>query len=104
MTQAAKTQEPTMEEILASIRRIIADDDAKPPAAAPAPPPPAPTPPPAPPRQAAPPPQPPPPPAPVARPPVAEPQSLKQDSIDQMLAEVEERPEPTTIAGGPPEV
>jgi len=28
MTQAAKSQEPSMEEILASIRRIIADDDA----------------------------------------------------------------------------
>jgi uncharacterized protein len=28
MTQAAKAQEPSMEEILASIRRIIADDDA----------------------------------------------------------------------------
>jgi cell pole-organizing protein PopZ len=28
MNQPAKTQEPTMEEILASIRRIIADDDA----------------------------------------------------------------------------
>ncbi len=28
MTQAAKGQEPSMEEILASIRRIIADDDA----------------------------------------------------------------------------
>jgi len=27
MTQAAKGQEPSMEEILASIRRIIADDD-----------------------------------------------------------------------------
>ena len=27
MTQAAKAQEPSMEEILASIRRIIADDD-----------------------------------------------------------------------------
>ncbi|HTP92398.1 MAG TPA: DUF2497 domain-containing protein, partial [Xanthobacteraceae bacterium] len=48
MTQAAKSQEPSMEEILASIRRIIADDDAsktaqrpaeppKPAAAAPAP-------------------------------------------------------------------
>ena len=62
MTQAAKSQEPSMEEILASIRRIIADDDAsktaqrppepaKPaaavpaPAARPAPPPPAPAPP-----------------------------------------------------------
>jgi uncharacterized protein len=33
MTQPAKVQEPSMEEILASIRRIIADDDAKPPAA-----------------------------------------------------------------------
>src|SRR5579872_4559796 len=51
MAQAAKAQEPSMEEILASIRRIIADDDAakspapepvKPPplAAVPAPPPP----------------------------------------------------------------
>lgn len=42
MTQPAKVQEPSMEEILASIRRIIADDEAKPadkPAAAPAPPP-----------------------------------------------------------------
>src|ERR1700731_2110818 len=28
MTQPAKSQEPSMEEILASIRRIIADDDA----------------------------------------------------------------------------
>jgi uncharacterized protein len=41
MTQAAKAQEPSMEEILASIRRIIADDDATKPAkaaeAAPAP-------------------------------------------------------------------
>jgi len=44
MSQAAKAQEPSMEEILASIRRIIADDDGKPAkpepvAAAPAPPP-----------------------------------------------------------------
>ena len=31
MTQPAKLQEPSMEEILASIRRIIADDEAKPP-------------------------------------------------------------------------
>jgi uncharacterized protein len=42
MTQPAKVQEPSMEEILASIRRIIADDEAKPaaaekPAAPPAP-------------------------------------------------------------------
>ncbi len=33
MTQPAKVQEPSMEEILASIRRIIADDEAKPTAA-----------------------------------------------------------------------
>jgi cell pole-organizing protein PopZ len=33
MTQPAKLQEPSMEEILASIRRIIADDEAKPPIA-----------------------------------------------------------------------
>ena len=33
MTQPAKVQEPSMEEILASIRRIIADDEAKPAAA-----------------------------------------------------------------------
>jgi uncharacterized protein len=39
MTQAAKAQEPSMEEILASIRRIIADDDAtKTPQRAPEPP------------------------------------------------------------------
>jgi cell pole-organizing protein PopZ len=55
MTQAAKAQEPSMEEILASIRRIIADDDASkvpnppepappPAAAAPSPPPPPPEP------------------------------------------------------------
>ena len=39
MSQTAKAQEPSMEEILASIRRIIADDDtAKTPARAPEPP------------------------------------------------------------------
>ena len=36
MTQPAKVQEPSMEEILASIRRIIADDEAKPSEAKPA--------------------------------------------------------------------
>jgi hypothetical protein len=30
MSQPAKAQEPSMEEILASIRRIIADDEGKP--------------------------------------------------------------------------
>jgi cell pole-organizing protein PopZ len=44
MTQPAKVQEPSMEEILASIRRIIADDEAKPPAAEKAPSPPNPPP------------------------------------------------------------
>jgi cell pole-organizing protein PopZ len=39
MTQPAKVQEPSMEEILASIRRIIADDEAKPAVAEAAPPP-----------------------------------------------------------------
>ena len=38
MTQPAKVQEPSMEEILASIRRIIADDEAKPPGEKQAPP------------------------------------------------------------------
>lgn len=39
MTQPAKVQEPSMEEILASIRRIIADDEAKPATSEKAPPP-----------------------------------------------------------------
>jgi cell pole-organizing protein PopZ len=94
MNQSAKAQEPSMEEILASIRRIIADDDtgkaAKPPeAAAPkpaAPPPaaavpsrPAPVPPPAP---RAPPPRPAPPPA----------TANNQNEIDAMLADLEAPP------------
>jgi cell pole-organizing protein PopZ len=99
MNQSAKAQEPSMEEILASIRRIIADDDtgkvAKPPEAAapkPAPPPPAPVaaaprppvqiPPPAP---RAP---PPPPPRPAPPPAVAN----NQDDIDAMLADLEAPP------------
>ena len=73
MTQAAKAQEPSMEEILASIRRIIADDDgskpAKPEAKAPEPP-----------AAKAP---PPPKPAPAPPPPPA---AMKQDDIDAMLA------------------
>jgi cell pole-organizing protein PopZ len=64
MTQPARSNEPSMEEILASIRRIIADDDAtKPPPAAEVPKPAAPAVKPAvvaPPRAAAPPPSPPP--------------------------------------------
>ncbi len=72
MSQSAKAQEPSMEEILASIRRIIADDDgktpAKPAAAAPAPPRP----------------QAPPPPRPVAPPPPSV--NLNQSDIDAVLA------------------
>jgi cell pole-organizing protein PopZ len=82
MNQPAKAQEPSMEEILASIRRIIADDDtAKPAAAAP------------PPRPAALPPRNPVPPSPpVAAPPPVErtpPPSVVMDQrgIDAMLAE-----------------
>jgi uncharacterized protein len=80
MSQPAKAQEPSMEEILASIRRIIADDDtAKPaakPAAAAAPVAPRPAPPP--PRVAAPPPPPLPPPSLPAA-------SMNQADIDAML-------------------
>jgi hypothetical protein len=119
MTQPAKAQEPSMEEILASIRRIIADDEAKPPAAekpaaaaapaklaaappakAPAikesPPPAAPAPPPAaakapaPPSKPAPPPAPPPPaPAPAA--------SNSQDDIDALLNGLDEVTTPEEI-------
>ena len=73
MAQPAKAQEPTMEEILASIRRIIADDDA----AKPQPKPPSP--------------KPPEPPA-KAAPPVAAAQSepMGQDDIDAMLSAVDD--------------
>src|SRR5262245_36936357 len=103
MTQPAKAQEPSMEEILASIRRIIADDDANkspPRAADPMPPPPTPmaqqplrpVPPPAP---------PPPPPRPVAAapppprpaPPPPEPE-MKQDDIDSMIDDFDKATEP----------
>jgi uncharacterized protein len=102
MTQPAKVQEPSMEEILASIRRIIADDEAKPaaakpaaaPAAAPAKPEkpaavtPAPAPPPAAAKPAAPPPaKPAPPPAPPAPAPAA---SNSQDDIDALLNGLDE--------------
>jgi len=86
MSQAAKVQEPSMEEILASIRRIIADDDstksAKPAEpAAPKPPPAA-----AVPARPAPPPPPPPPPAPP-------PAASKPADIDAMLADLD-KPKP----------
>lgn len=99
MTQPAKVQEPSMEEILASIRRIIADDEAKPASAdkpaAPAPaakpavkevPPPAAAAPPAAAKPAPPPPAPKPVPAPVAAPA----QTNSQDDIDAMLASLDE--------------
>jgi uncharacterized protein len=94
MTQSAKAAEPSMEEILASIRRIIADDDSNKPAAKPAEPPkpaaakpapPRPVPPPAPPPRAA----PPPPPAAAGPPP-----SNNQDDIDAMMAGLDAGPEP----------
>jgi uncharacterized protein len=76
MTQPAKAQEPSMEEILASIRRIIADDDAaKPPAKAP-------------PKPAE--------PAPVkaatAPPPAPAPAAAGRDEMDAMLADLDENP------------
>jgi hypothetical protein len=80
MSQSAKAQEPSMEEILASIRRIIADDDgktpAKPAAAAAAPRPQAP-----PPRATTPPPSPP---RPVAPPPPSV--NMNQSDVDAVLA------------------
>jgi uncharacterized protein len=72
MSQAAKAQEPSMEEILASIRRIIADDEATKPAAKPAESQPAATS-----RPAA---------AEPAPVPAAEPAAMSQDDIDAMLA------------------
>ena len=71
MSQPAKAQEPSMEEILASIRRIIADDDAAKPQPKPAPKEPAPA-------KAAP-----------APPPASEPKG--QDDIDALLAGLDEQ-------------
>jgi uncharacterized protein len=113
MTQPAKVQEPSMEEILASIRRIIADDEGKPSAA----------------EKAAPAPEPPraerpaspaarpvmndippskipaavsaavkaPPPAPAAPPPAAAAASNNQDDIDALLAGLDETTSPEEI-------
>ena len=97
MSQAAKAQEPSMEEILASIRRIIADDDASKASAKPAEPPkPAPAPAPAP-KPAAPQPAPARPaaaaPAPEPAPPPAAPAASMQDDIDAMFAAAEPEPE-----------
>jgi cell pole-organizing protein PopZ len=128
MTQPAKVQEPSMEEILASIRRIIADDEAKPAAAEKAaPPPPSPQP------SSPPPPSPPaaaaaakpekPAPAPAARAPVAPPPaapapakaaapiapppapavSNSQDDIDALLNGLDEATTPEEIRPAAPE-
>ena len=97
MTQPAKVQEPSMEEILASIRRIIADDEAKPAAAKPeaaAAPPPKPVMKDIPPSAIAPPPKPAsaPKPAPAPPPPAPAPAAVvsnSQDDIDAMLASLD---------------
>ncbi|HYC16530.1 MAG TPA: DUF2497 domain-containing protein [Pseudolabrys sp.] len=104
MTQTAKAQEPSMEEILASIRRIIADDDASKPAkaseaAAPPPKQPAaatapsrPAPPAQPSKPAAPPPAAP---KPAAAAPAPAAVANSQDDIDAMLAELDGPPKAT---------
>ena len=81
MTQTAKAQEPSMEEILASIRRIIADDDAgkaAKPADAPKP----------------------------APPPPAAPQPVvggtNQSDLDAMLADLDATPQPMPPLPEPP--
>ena len=86
MSQTAKAQEPSMEEILASIRRIIADDDAGKPAqpaesAAPRP------------QAVPPPPRPAPPRPPAASTPTAAPQSgaMNQSEVDAMLSDLEDK-------------
>jgi cell pole-organizing protein PopZ len=97
MSQTAKAQEPSMEEILASIRRIIADDDTgKGPARAPEPPAAQK---PAPPVMAAPRPAPPPVVPRVQAPPPA---PSKHDEIDAVLAEVEApKPKPQPVKPAP---
>jgi len=90
MSQSAKAQEPSMEEILASIRRIIADDDTKPSPKAPEPPRPAPA--------AAAPARPAAPPPPPVRPPAP---PNKQDAIDAVLANMDAPPAPPKAAPKP---
>ncbi|HZQ11386.1 MAG TPA: DUF2497 domain-containing protein [Pseudolabrys sp.] len=91
MSQAAKAQEPSMEEILASIRRIIADDDANKPGRAPEV---------KPPTAAAVPARPAPPPMPPTAP-VAQPPANKQSDIDAMLADLD-KPKPLPPKPAPP--
>jgi uncharacterized protein len=111
MTQPAKVQEPSMEEILASIRRIIADDEAKPAAdKAPAPPPPSLAPVAAPPKQekpapAAPPPAPAPPKAAAPPPPTPAPSAANsQDDIDALLNGLDETTSSEDIRAPEPEL
>jgi len=105
MTQTAKAQEPSMEEILASIRRIIADDDVSKPAKTPEPAtPPKPaaavT---APSRPAAAPakPAPPPPATPKPAAPAPAAPTNSQDEIDAMLAELDGPPKVTPKSATP---
>ena len=98
MSQPAKAQEPSMEEILASIRRIIADDDTSKPAAKPAAPPPAA---PSPPRPAAAQPSPDSPPRPEAEP---VPSSMNQHDVDAMLAGLDAPPGGDTSGREPQDV
>jgi uncharacterized protein len=91
MNQPAKAQEPSMEEILASIRRIIADDDASKPAKPPEPPKPTAS-------------------ATVSPAPVSsapqQPAAMSQDDIDAMLAGFDApaaEPPPPLPAAPPPE-
>jgi len=106
MTQAAKAQEPSMEEILASIRRIIADDDsAKPAPAAPKPEPKSELKPAEPPAAKPAPPVAkvvPPPPKPVVVPPPAPPAAIDQDEVDAMIAGLDEKPAPSPPPAPPP--
>src|SRR5438105_3997308 len=95
MNQPAKAQEPSMEEILASIRRIIADDDTTKPAPKPAPVAAAPRPAAMPPRT----PPPEPPPAAHFEPPEPEPEEDILDLTEQMAETAEEPPSFQTIDG-----
>jgi cell pole-organizing protein PopZ len=95
MSQVAKAQEPSMEEILASIRRIIADDDASKPTKTPEPAAPKPSPVAAVPRPV--------PPAPPASPPSPPPAAENQAAVEAMVAELEApEPEPVKPAVAPP--
>jgi uncharacterized protein len=83
MNQPAKEQEPSMEEILASIRRIIAEDDAAKPAAV-APPPPVKL---------------------ALKPAVPEHTAMSQDDIDAMLSSIDQpAPVPPPLTEPEPDV